>query len=151
MGQAAKRKRQRPDSSSNRILLSGEQAEAFDAQMDADKAMFEKTDAAVYFRPQIPGEWNEQKMLGFKPPQLGPIRNGEWDFLPEQCTWTAVVDIIRTQRIANGKEAGEASGCRTRLQCVPVLNEQDEAAYSQIAQEYALRQLSLLQKQGGSQ
>jgi hypothetical protein len=150
MGKAAKRKQR--SGNPHQILLSGEQAEAFDAQMDADKAMFEQTDAAVCFRPQIPGEWNEQKMLGLKlPPQLGPIRNGRWDFLPDQCTWTAVVDVIRAQRIADGKDAGEASGCRTRLQCVPVLNQQDEAAYSQIAQEYVLQQLAILREQGGNQ
>jgi hypothetical protein len=148
MGKAANRKQR--NSNSNQILLSGEQAEAFDAQMDADKAMFEQTDAAVCFRPQIPGEWNELKMLGGLPPQLGPIRNGKWDFLSEQCTWTAVVDVIRAQRIAEGKDTGAASGFRARLPCVPVLNQHDEAAYSQIAQEYILGQLAILRKRGSA-
>lgn len=146
MGKASSRKRK--NANPPKILLSGEQAEAFDTQMDADKSMFEQTHAAVCFRPQIPGEWNELKMLGLDPPQLGPIRNGQCDFLPEQCTWTAVVDVIRAERIADGKEAGAASGCRMRLQCVPVLNRRDEAACSQIAQEYVLRQLAILRERG---
>jgi len=138
MGRASNRKRQRRPE--NIIRLAGEQAEVFDAQMDADKAKFEQINGCVYFRPQIPGEFNEQIAIGCEVAMLGPSTG----FLPQQCTWTAVVDLVRAHRVANGEPPGEASGCRTRYKCVPVLTAADEAWCSQIAQEYALHQLSIL-------
>lgn len=142
MGQASKRKQQRRPQKP--ILLTGEQAEVFDAQMDADRAKFEQLEGFVYFRPQIPGEFNEQQMLGSEVLKLGPLAG----FLPQQCTWTAVVDLGRVDRLANGQPLGEASGFRTRYKCVPVLTAADEAGCSQIALRLALQQLKVLREAG---
>jgi hypothetical protein len=144
MGKASKRKKGK----SQTIRLAGEQAEVFDNQMDADRAMFEKTDSCVCFRPQIPGEWNEQQMLGHKPPMIGPMRDGKIDFLPEECTWTAVVDIGRADRVAKGHLPGAPTGMRTRIACLPVLTPEDELACSHAAQAYALAQMEALRRMG---
>jgi hypothetical protein len=144
MGKASQRKKDKRPT----IRLAGEQAEAFDAQMDKDRAMFEQTDACVCFRPQIPGEWNEHQMLGHKPPIIGPIRNGQIDFLPSECTWTAVVDIGRVDRVAKGEAPGAPTGLRTRIACPPVLTPEDEIACSQAAQVYALAQMEALRRMG---
>ena len=144
MGKASKRKK----SKSQTIRLAGEQAEVFDAQMDADRKMFEQTDSCVCFRPQIPGEWNEHQMLGHEPPIIGPTRNGQIDFLLEECTWTAVVDIGRADRVAKGDLPGAPTGMRARIACFPVLTPEDELACSRAAQAYALAQLELLRHMG---
>jgi hypothetical protein len=138
MGRASNRKRrQRPE---NFIRLAGEQAEVFDAQMDTDKKKFEEIEGCVYFRPQIPGEFNEQKMLGFEVPMIGPMAG----FLPQQCTWTAVVDLGRAYQIANDEPPGKASGCRTRYKCPPALTFADQELYAQVAMYLALQQLAAL-------
>ena len=76
------------------IEASGEQGEVFDLQMDTDRKWFESHGGVLYFRPQIQGEWNEQAVFGTHPPIIGPMApDGRADFLIDQATWTAVVDV----------------------------------------------------------
>jgi len=105
------------------LQLAGEQAEAFDQQMDADRDWFDSHRGVLYFRPQIPGEWNEQLALGVTVPIVGPLGpNGVLDFLPDQAVWTAVVDLGRLWRLAvERRPAGPPTGFRTRLRVVPPL------------------------------
>jgi hypothetical protein len=144
MGKAGKRKQNK----SLTIQVTGEQGEVFDAQMDVDKKMFERTNVCVCFRPQIPGEWNEYQMLGHEPPILGPIGGGSPGFLAEQCTWTAVVDVGRAERIAKGEKIGKPSGLRIRMRCVPILSADELAIYGEMAQQYALYLVELMHGQG---
>jgi hypothetical protein len=106
------------------IEASGEQGEVFDLQMDTDRKWFESHGGVLYFRPQIQGEWNEQAVFGTHPPIIGPMApDGRADFLIDQATWTAVVDVERFHRIAFERRAGgPGSGFRTRIAVYPMLN-----------------------------
>ena len=112
--------------------------------MHTDKTKFEQIDGYVYFRPQIPGEFNEQKMLGYDVPMIGPLAG----FMPEACTWTAVVDLVRAYRVGNDEPPGKPSGCRTRYKCMPVLTAEQEEISSQVALSLALEQLTILRNAG---
>lgn len=92
------------------IRLSGEQAEVFDEQMESDREWFEGSTEMVRFRPEIEGEWNEQKMLGFVSPALvtKDPRTGKAD----PANWTCVLDLGRVTGMTT-----EASGWRTRFPC----------------------------------
>jgi len=101
----------------NIIRLVGEQAEAFDQQMDADRNWFESSTDAFYFRPEIEGEFDEYVIAGAAPPYViaevsTPEGNGE---LP--LGWVCVVDIGRYI------EKSEApTGFRFRVRTSPPIN-----------------------------
>ena len=122
MGRKSKSKANRR--SSQHVVLAGEQAEVFDTQMDTDRAWFEANDHVAYIRPQIPGEWNEQKMLGHEPITIGlDAPDGTPAFLPQQATWTAVVDLGRLRALVEDNNPDTPpSGCRTRFACPPPLS-----------------------------
>lgn len=142
MGRNSKRKAKRTIT----ITLAGEQAEAFDAQMDADKAWFEANAFPVYLRPQIPGEWGEYEMFGTKPVAIGPIApNGEPDFLDQQCVWTAVVDAVRLQAWVNDNDFyAPPSGVRMRFACTPPLDKNQAMEIAAEAAKQAMRNLEAL-------
>ena len=83
MGRTAKHK---ADRRAKTITLTGEQAEVFDEQMDSDRDWFEGSSECVHFRPEIPGEFNEQLMLGWQPPyiQTFDLETGE-DIAADKC------------------------------------------------------------------
>jgi len=107
MGRKAKL---RKDRKPIHIRLSGEQAEVFDEQMESDRQWFEGSAEMVRFRPEIEGEWNEQKMLGFVSPALvtkDPVTGKE-----DPTNWTCVLDLGRVTGMTT-----KASGWRTRFPC----------------------------------
>lgn len=132
------------------MRLAGEQGEVFDLQMDADRDWFESHEGVLYFRPQIPGEWNEQRALGVPIPTAGPFGpGGTPDFLPDQAVWTAVVDLGRLWRVAVERcPAGPSSGMRTRLRVVPPLTHATRRDLGIAVTAYALHTLQALEEQG---
>jgi hypothetical protein len=94
------------------IRLAGEQAEVFDNQMDADKALMEATDDCVAFRPQIEGEWNEFAVIGSRPQALLVYDSASNELIDQPCNWTCVIDVFKAVNAL-----AEPSGCRTRLPC----------------------------------
>jgi hypothetical protein len=128
MGRNAKRK---ADRRAKTITLSGEQAEVFDEQMDSDRDWFEGSNECVRFRPEIPGEFNEQLMLGGQPPyiQIFDLKTGE--DIDATLDWVCVVDIIRAI------EGGGPSGCRTRLRCPAPINGQIRQSLANYAISFA--------------
>ena len=101
-----------PDSSKkiNEIHLAGEQAEAFDQQMDADRDWFESTSEAFYFRPEIEGEFDDFLVAGAEPPSIYAV--AETDKGDEELPrgWVCVVDIGRYVM-----KDEEPSGLRMRI------------------------------------
>lgn len=130
--------------------LAGEQAEAFDQQVDADRDWFESHRGVLCFRPQIPGEWNEQHALGIPVPIAGPFApDGSPDFLLDQAVWTAVVDLGRLRRVAvERRPAGPSTGLRTRLRVVPPLTHRARREMAIAVTAYALHTLQALEEQG---
>jgi hypothetical protein len=135
------------------IRLAGEQGEVFDQQMDTDRDWFESHRGVLYFRPQIPGEWNEQLALGIAIPTAGPLGpDGSLDFLPDQAVWTAVVDLGRFLRIAVDRApAAPATGFRTRLRVVPPLTHAARRDMAVAVIAYVRCTLQALQEQARKQ
>jgi len=90
MGRNSKRK---ADRRAKTITLTGEKAEVFDEQMDSDRYWFEGSEECVRFRPEIPGEFNDCRVVGGKPPyiQVFDLETGEDISAP--LDWVCVVDI----------------------------------------------------------
>ena len=107
MGRNAKtRKARKPQ----RITLTGEQAEVFDEQMDSDRDWFQGSDECVRFRPEIEGEFNEQKMLGKEPPFIQLFDTDSGEDMTLSLDWVCVIEISRIT-------TGENAGLRTRMRC----------------------------------
>lgn len=123
------------------IRVAGEQAEVFDNQMDADKALMEATDDCVVFRPEIEGEWNEMIMLGGRPQALLVCDSVTHELIDKPYGWTCVIDV---QRAVEGTCA--PSGMRTRLQC-PEPTSDIRESLRQAAIAYAKAFIALLQQQ----
>lgn len=142
MGRNAKRKAERR---AKTITLTGEQAEVFDEQMDSDRDWFEGSNQSVRFRPEIPGEFNEQLMLGVQVPSIELFNLETGEDLATPLDWVCVVDIFRAVK------GGGPSGCRTRLRCPAPLNGQVRQALADYAIRYAHMALAELkaQKTGG--
>ena len=138
MGRNAKRKAERR---AKTITLTGEQAEVFDEQMDSDRDWFEGSSECVRFRPEIPGEFNEQLMLGGLPPYIQAFDLETGEDIAAPLDWVCVIDIIRS---ING---GGPSGCRTRLRCPAPLNGQIRRAMADYAIRYARMALETLKAQ----
>ena len=128
MGRTAKHK---ADRRAKTITLTGEQAEVFDEQMDSDRDWFEGSSECVRFRPEIPGEFNEQLMLWWQPPYIQTFDLETGEDIAASLVWVCVVDIIRAI------EGGSPSGCRTRLRCPAPLNGQIRQAMAAYAIRYA--------------
>ena len=123
------------------VNLSGEKAEQFDDQMDADRAFAEASDDCVFFRPAMDGEWHYFAEMGSAPPRLMMFDAQTGEVFPGPYNWTCVVDIFR----AIGP-ATESSGCRTRLQCVNPCTPELRAQIRQMAINYVSNMLDLLKK-----
>lgn len=122
------------------ITVAGEQAEAFDQQMDVDREWFDTHPGVLFIRPQLPGEFNEQQALGYPVPAAGPVGpDGAPDFLMEEAVWTAVVDLGRLWRLAvQRRPPGPPTGCRTRLKVVPPLTHAARRDTAAMVISYAL-------------
>lgn len=118
-------------------VLTGEQAEVFDHQMDTDRELMEATDDCIAFRPTIEGEFSEYIVAGGRPPQIvltegGP--DGAFLYDVPGGQWTAVVDLGRAFLGYT-----EASGMRMRLLCPPPIDGGIREAIREAALETAYR------------
>ena len=138
MGRNAKRKAERRTKT---ITLAGEQAAVFNEQMDSDRDWFEGSDQCVRFRPEIPGEFNEQKMLGHQVPSIELFNLETGEDVSAALDWVCVVDIFRAVK------GGGPSGCRTRLRCPAPINGQLRGALADYAIRYAHSMLAALKAQ----
>ena len=77
------------------INLVGEQAEAFDQHMDADRDWFESSPGAFYFRPEIEGEFDEYLIAGAEPPFVHALVATPQGTQELPLGWTCVVDVGR--------------------------------------------------------
>lgn len=124
------------------INLSGEKAEQFDDQMDADRAFAEASDDCVFFRPSMDGEWDTQIEMGSVPPRLLLFDTESGQPLDGPYNWTCVVDILRATGAAT-----ESSGCRTRLQCANPCTPELRKQMRDMAIDYVRTLIKALQRQ----
>jgi len=126
-----------PDSAegSNIIELVGEQAEAFDEQMDADRDWFESSLDAFYFRPEIEGEFDEYLITGQNVPFVQAlVKTKEGDkTLP--LGWVCVVDIGRYMKLSV-----EPTGFRCRIRTSPPINDEIRSLMLQGVSDYIDKQ-----------
>jgi hypothetical protein len=101
----------------NTINLVGEQAEAFDQHMDADRDWFESSSDAFYFRPEIEGEFAEYLIAGATPPFVHALVATPQGTQELPLGWTCVVDI---GRYLDKREA--PTGFRCRIRTSPPIN-----------------------------
>ena len=78
-----------------KIHLVGEQGEAFDQHMDADRDWFESSSEAFYFRPEIEGEFDEFLIMGSEPPFVHALVEAPKGIVKLPLGWTCVVDVGR--------------------------------------------------------
>ena len=142
MGKNAKRRQDRKD---NEIRLTGEQAEAFDHQMDTDSEWFQNSDESVFFRPQIDGEWNEHTAIGASPPTID-FFDEDGQVIEAKKDWTCVVDVGRVL-----KGGGPASGWRTRLAVAPPLTAPIRQAMKEQAIAWAVMTVETLRQRASQE
>lgn len=124
------------------ITLSGEKAEHFDDQMDADRAFAESSDDCVFFRPAMDGEWDTLIEMGSMPPRLLLLDPETGEAFSGPYNWTCVVDILRATGACN-----KSSGCRTRLQCANPCTPALRSQMRQMAIDYVCSMVNALKKQ----
>jgi len=107
MGRKAKLRKER---NPKVIHLVGEQAEAFDLQMDVDREWFENSNQTFFFRPEIEGEFDEYKIAGSEPPHVHAVVQTPVGIGEIELGWVCVVDM---GRYCSG--GGPASGWRLRV------------------------------------
>lgn len=116
------------------IRLVGEQAEAFDQQMDTDRDWFESSTDAFYFRPEIESEFDEYIIAGSTPPYViaevsTSQGNGE---LP--LGWVCVVDIGRYI-----EKSETPTGFRCRIRTSPPVNSEIRESLIEGVRQYVDR------------
>lgn len=105
--------------SKKKIKVVGEQAEAFDYQLDHDRQLMEDTCDFMALRPEMEGEWNDVTTADAQPPTF-VIISKETNEIIERDWWVCVVDI---GKLVEGTT--EASGFRTRFRCSEPVNPGD--------------------------
>lgn len=99
------------------IRLVGEQAEAFDEQMDTDRDWFESSLDAFYFRPEIEGEFDEYLIAGEDVPFVQAMLETQQGDKAAPLGWVCVVDIGRYM-----ESSVEPTGFRCRIRTSPPIN-----------------------------
>jgi hypothetical protein len=133
------------NSSENCINLVGEQAEAFDQHMDADRDWFESSFDAFYFRPEIDGEFDGYVIAGATPPFVHALVKTPEGNQTLPLGWVCVVDIGRYT-----EKCKEPTGTRYRIRTSPPINNEIREMLLTGVRQYVDHSIASIKKQAPS-
>ena len=133
------------NSSENCINLVGEQAEAFDQHMDADRDWFTSSFDVFYFRPEIDGEFDDYVIAGCTPPFVHALVTTPEGNQTLPLGWVCVVDIGRYI-----EKCKEQTGLRCRIRTSSPINNDIREMLLTGVRQYVERIIPLVKKQAPS-